>query len=166
MKSAFKITNREIAGETCDKWRREGHRIVFTNGCFDLLHQGHVQYLEQAAGFGDRLVVGINSDASTRRLKGSHRPVNSEQSRAFVMASLSCVDLVVIFEEDTPLELIRHLKPDVLVKGGDYAEDEIAGADFVKTRGGHVEIVPFAEGFSTTEIEQRIIDLHNSSNKE
>nr|MDQ3101043.1 adenylyltransferase/cytidyltransferase family protein [Bacteroidota bacterium] len=117
-------------------WRMKGDRIVFTNGCFDLLHRGHVEYLEEAAGLGDRLVIGLNSDASVRRQgKGLDRPLNDHDSRAKVLTSLRFVDAVVIFDQDTPLELIQAIGPDVLVKGGDWTEDRIVGAEYVRSYG-------------------------------
>ena len=131
-------------------WRQSGHSVGFTNGCFDILHPGHLKVLEEAKARCGRLVVGLNSDASVCRLKGENRPVNSEQARAQVLAGLSVVDAVIVFEEDTPLELIQSLQPDVLIKGGDYTEAEIVGADAVKARGGYVHIVPLLEGHSTT----------------
>jgi rfaE bifunctional protein nucleotidyltransferase chain/domain len=139
--------------------RRHGpgrsHRLVFTNGCFDLLHRGHVEYLYAARGFGDALVVGLNSDASVRRLKGEGRPVVGEEDRAVVLAGLACVDAVALFGEDTPLDLIMALSPDVLVKGGDYGEGEIVGAPEVRAAGGDVRIVPLVAGRSTTGILER-----------
>ncbi len=137
-------------------WRKAGERVVFTNGCFDILHYGHVDYLARAAGLGDRLVVGLNSDASVSRLKGAHRPIQDEQSRLHVMAALGFVDAVTLFEEDTPLELIRLLMPDVLVKGGDWRPEQIVGADLVLAAGGEVHSLPFIEGYSTTAIENKI----------
>ena len=131
-------------------WRIAGQTIAFTNGVFDLLHEGHIFSLSEAAAEGDRLVVAINSDASVKRLKGPERPLNTEQSRALIMASLVMVDAVVIFEEDTPLELIQQLLPDVMVKGGDYTPDQIAGAKEVLANGGRVVINPIIEGISTT----------------
>jgi len=136
--------------------RQRGGRVVFTNGCFDLLHRGHVHYLSQAADLGDVLVIGLNTDASVRRLKGEHRPINDETGRAEVLAALSFVDFVIPFDEDTPLELIRCLCPDVLVKGGDYLPDQVVGAGFVEGRGGQVVIIPFLPDYSTSGIEQRI----------
>ncbi|MDF1571706.1 MAG: D-glycero-beta-D-manno-heptose 1-phosphate adenylyltransferase [Bacteroidales bacterium] len=129
-----------------------GNSIVFTNGCFDLLHPGHIRVLAAASGEGDVLVVGLNSDTSVQKLKGKNRPVMDQQARAIVLAALSMVDYVVIFEEETPLELIRQLAPDVLVKGGDYREDEIVGAQFVSDRGGRTVTVPLLEGFSSTSL--------------
>ena len=137
-------------------WRKAGERIVFTNGCFDILHYGHVDYLARAAGLGDRLVVGLNSDASVSRLKGTHRPIQGEQSRLHVMAALGFVDAVTLFEEDTPLELIRLLMPDVLVKGGDWQPEQIVGSGLVLAAGGEVHSLPFIEGYSTTAIENKI----------
>ena len=133
-----------------------GKTIAFTNGIFDIIHQGHIFSLSQAAKEGDFLVIGLNSDASTKRLKGNSRPVNDEQSRAIVLASLLMVDAVVIFEEDTPRELIKKIMPDVLIKGGDYTVDQIAGAKEVIANGGRVVINPIKEGFSTSSIIQRI----------
>lgn len=134
------------------QWRVTGKTVSFTNGIFDILHRGHIFSLSQAAVEADFLVVGLNSDASTKRLKGDSRPVNDEQSRALVLASLLMVDMVVIFEEDTPLNLITALQPDVLVKGGDYTLDQIVGAKEVMAAGGKVIINPIVEGFSTTGI--------------
>ena len=131
-------------------------KIVFTNGCFDVLHYGHVHYLAQARQLGDLLVVGLNSDASVRRLKGAGRPVNPEHARAYVLAALEMVDYVCLFEEDTPYELIAAVKPDVLVKGGDYAVDNIVGSDIVKGRNGEVVVLPFVEGFSSSLIIEKL----------
>ncbi|MBV6404677.1 MAG: D-glycero-beta-D-manno-heptose 1-phosphate adenylyltransferase [Flavobacteriales bacterium] len=151
------LTDRAGAVRLAHVWRVKGDRIVFTNGCFDLLHRGHVAYLEEAAALGDRLVVGINSDASVRRLgKGPDRPLNDELSRALVVAALRCVDAVVIFEEDTPLELITAIRPDVLTKGGDWKPEQIVGADVVKAHGGSVHSLKFVEGFSTTALVERV----------
>lgn len=137
-------------------WRIRGKKIAFTNGCFDILHEGHIFSLSSAAREADFLVVGLNSDESTRGLKGPERPVNSEQSRALLLASLLMVDAVVIFNESTPLELITKLQPDVLVKGGDYQPEQIVGASEVMSWGGRVVINPLVEGFSTTGLIQRI----------
>lgn len=140
---------------------RESQRprtVVFTNGIFDLLHPGHVDVLAAARAEGDALVVGVNSDASTRRLKGEERPVRPEADRAYVLAALAAVDAVTVFDEDTPLELIRHLKPDVLVKGGDYTPETVVGADDVHSWGGRVVIVPLTAGHSTTAIINRLKD--------
>jgi rfaE bifunctional protein nucleotidyltransferase chain/domain len=135
------------------RWReRQLGRVVFTNGVFDLLHPGHVDVLLGARRAGDRLVVGVNSDASVRRLKGPERPVRTEAERAYVLAALEMVDCVVVFEQDTPLELIRELRPDVLVKGGDYTESTIVGAVDVRAWGGDVRVIPLTPGQSTTNI--------------
>ena len=134
------------------QWKFFGKTIAFTNGCFDILHEGHIYSLSQAAKEADYLVVGVNADASVKKLKGESRPVNNEHSRATILASLMIVDAVIIFEEDTPLELIKTILPDVLVKGGDYKVDDIAGAKEVIANGGRVVINPILEGFSTTSI--------------
>jgi rfaE bifunctional protein nucleotidyltransferase chain/domain len=141
----------------CNIWRLKGDRIVFTNGCFDILHRGHVEYLQEAAALGDRLVIGVNSDASVRRQgKGPDRPLNDEQSRAKVLVALRLVDAVIIFDEETPLELIKAIAPDVLAKGGDWTEDRIVGADVVKAAGGEARSLKLVEGFSTTALVERI----------
>jgi len=145
-----KVVPRSHALDLVARWRRHGLRIGFTNGCFDLLHPGHVGLLGQAKAACDRLVVGLNSDASTARLKGPRRPIQSESERAAVLASLAAVDLIVIFEEDTPMELIRELRPQLLVKGDDYRLDEVVGADFVKSIGGEVLLAKIVPGYSTT----------------
>ncbi|MCK9302507.1 MAG: D-glycero-beta-D-manno-heptose 1-phosphate adenylyltransferase [Bacteroidales bacterium] len=133
-----------------------GKKLVFTNGCFDIIHAGHTDYLYKARLLGDILVVGLNSDASVKRLKGDGRPINDQLSRASVLAAMSFVDYVIIFDENTPLNLIKALKPNVLVKGGDYIADNIVGADFVKSYGGIIEIIPFLEGYSTSSIINKI----------
>ena len=129
---------------------RQGKKVVFTNGCFDVLHLGHITYLAEARNLGDLLVVGLNSDASVRRLKGPSRPINDEHARAMVLAALQFVDFIILFEEDTPLNLIQAVCPDVLVKGGDYTLDTIVGANFVLQNGGIVTTIPFVDGYSTT----------------
>lgn len=149
-----KIVTKDFFERQADALHRQ--KIVFTNGCFDVLHYGHVHYLVQARQLGDLLVVGLNSDASVRRLKGESRPVNPEQARAFVLAALEMVDYVCLFEEDTPYELIAAVKPDVLVKGGDYAVDNIVGSDIVKGRNGDVVVLPFVEGFSSSSIIEKL----------
>ena len=149
-----KIVSRDYFREHALKLHQQ--KIVFTNGCFDVLHFGHVHYLLEAKKLGDLLVIGLNSDDSVRRLKGPSRPINSEKERAFVLAALACVDYVTLFEEDTPEELIKVVKPDVLVKGGDYALHQIVGADFVKANGGAVTTIPFVEGFSSTQIIEQL----------
>ncbi|MEZ4844817.1 MAG: D-glycero-beta-D-manno-heptose 1-phosphate adenylyltransferase [Bacteroidia bacterium] len=152
-----KIVNQESLVQKISDWKKSNLRIVFTNGCFDLLHKGHVDYLAKAADLGDVLVVGLNSDASVSRLKGKNRPIQNQDSRAAIMASLECVSAVCIFNEETPENLIQKAKPDVLVKGGDYTIETIVGADFVLSRGGMVETIPFLEGFSTSAIETKIL---------
>ena len=150
-----------------DIWKKDGQKIVFTNGCFDILHAGHIHYLEAAAEKGDKLIVAVNSDRSVTQLKGPTRPINVLNSRMYLLASLQCVDAVCSFEEDTPIDIIRQLKPDVLVKGGDYSINDIVGADDVLSDGGVVEVIPFVEGYSTTKIETRILDrLRNKKNND
>ena len=142
---------------TAAQWQKpEGRKVVFTNGCFDILHRGHATYLAQARELGDLLVVGLNTDASVRRLKGPSRPVNNQYDRAFLLASLAFVDFVILFDEDTPEQLIHQVQPDVLVKGGDYTLDNIVGADFVLQNGGAVTTIPFVDGYSTTLTLQKI----------
>ena len=139
-----------------NRWRLLNKKIVFTNGVFDILHEGHIASLGEAATYGHILIVGLNADASVKRLKGESRPVNNEGSRTLIMASLVMVDAVILFEEDTPLNLITAILPDVLVKGGDYTIDEIVGAKQVLANGGEVKIVPILEGFSTTGIIEKM----------
>jgi len=147
----------------CSRLRNEGKRIVFTNGCFDLLHAGHAQYLRRAAALGDVLLVGLNSDASVRRLKGEGRPVQRAADRAYLLASLSCVSYVTIFPEDTPARLIAEVVPHVLVKGGDWKGKEIVGSDVVRAHGGAVKTIRFLPGRSTTSILARAADLRRKS---
>ncbi len=154
-----KILTREDLRRQCNVWRTSGQRLVFTNGCFDILHTGHIDYLARAASLGNRLIVGVNSSASVSRLKGPERPLNSEANRALALAALMLVDAVCIFEEDTPLELIEVLQPDVLAKGGDYTPATIVGAGFVQSRGGEVAVIPFVEGYSTTGLIAKIRGL-------
>lgn len=139
-------------------WRFKQQRIVFTNGCFDILHAGHIHLLSQAAAFGDVLIVGLNSDSSVKGLKGENRPLQDESTRAAVLASLFYVQAVILFNDPTPLALIQQITPDVLMKGGDYTVENIVGADWVLQHGGKVEIIPLLEGYSTTAIEQRLTD--------
>jgi len=153
-----KIKSWEEVALLCDNYRSQDKKVVFTNGCFDILHSGHIQYLEQAKALGDILVLGLNSDDSVRRIKGAPRPIVSEKDRAFVVAALQCVDLVVIFEQDTPYELIRLLKPDILVKGGDWKPEDIVGADIVQAYGGKVLSLPYRLGISTTELFRKIAE--------
>ncbi|MDX2046717.1 MAG: D-glycero-beta-D-manno-heptose 1-phosphate adenylyltransferase [Chitinophagaceae bacterium] len=141
------------------RWKFLGKKIVFTNGCFDILHQGHMEVLKQAAALGDVLVVGVNSDASVKRLKGNKRPVNNEAFRSLMLASLTIVDAVSVFDEDTPLELIIALEPDILVKGGDYKPEQVAGGEQVIKNGGEVKIIPLVKGYSTTGLIDKIQQL-------
>ncbi len=150
------FTTPQILAENRMLWHAASERIVFTNGCFDLLHAGHLHYLAQARQLGDRLVIGLNSDDSVKRLKGNHRPIHDLRTRLWMLASLEVCDAVVVFEEDTPWELIQKIQPDVLVKGGDYHTADIVGADIVLAKGGKVEVLSFIAGYSTTNIEQKI----------
>jgi rfaE bifunctional protein nucleotidyltransferase chain/domain len=156
---AEKILTRDELVRQVFRWRLLGKRIVFTNGCFDILHAGHIEVLSRAAEAGNILVVGLNANASVSRLKGPQRPVNSESFRTLMMASLQIVDAVSVFEEDTPLELIEAIQPDVLVKGGDYTPETIVGADVVTSRGGQVLVVPIVQGYSTTGLIDKIRSL-------
>ena len=153
---ARKLVDLPQAVARCERWRSLGRRVVFTNGCFDLLHAGHIHLLEKARELGDVLVVALNSDPSVRRLKGPERPLTSEDDRVRVIAALDAVDLVLVFDEDTPLEPIRRLRPDVLVKGGDYSFETIVGADLVRDAGGRVETIPLVPGRSTTALVDRV----------
>lgn len=146
---------KEVAAKS-EVWKTIGEKVVFTNGCFDLIHPGHVLYLEEAKALGDKLIVGLNSDASVKRLKGASRPIQNEMARSIVMAGLESVDAVVIFDEDTPEELIKTIRPDVLVKGGDWTVDQIVGGRFVESQGGMVRSLRFEDGFSTTNIVDKI----------
>ena len=137
-------------------WKQAGEEVVFTNGCFDIIHRGHIEVLAQTADLGDRLIIGLNSDTSIQKLKGKNRPIIEEQSRAILLASLEFVDAVVIFSEDTPLKLISALLPDVLAKGGDYEIETIVGHEIVQQNGGKVKLVPFVDGFSSTTIIEKI----------
>jgi len=147
----------EPARRRLEAWRAAGERIVFTNGVFDLLHRGHVEYLEEARALGDRLVVGVNSDASVRRIKGPERPLVPDEERAEILAALACVDLAILFDEDTPERLIHEVRPDVLAKGGDWTPDRIVGREFVESLGGRVVSVPLRAGLSTTALIERIV---------
>jgi rfaE bifunctional protein nucleotidyltransferase chain/domain len=139
-----------------EAWQHAGEKVVFTNGCFDLLHRGHVDYLAKAADCGQRLIIGVNTDASVSKLKGPNRPIQDEQSRLQILASLQCVDAVILFDEETPYELIKLLQPDVLVKGSDYTPENIVGYDVVTAKGGEVKTIDFIPGFSTSSIERKI----------
>ena len=151
-----KINNKILDGNKLTAWlddcHKNGKKIVFSNGCFDILHRGHVEYLAKAASFGDVMIIGLNTDASVKRLKGPSRPLNDENARAFVLAGLEFVSAVVLFDEDTPYNLIKTVQPDILVKGSDYKPENIVGYDIVTAKGGKVVTVDLVEGFSTTGI--------------
>ena len=155
-RTADKIKDLPAAARQVAEWKQQGKRVVFTNGCFDLLHLGHVDYLEKARNLGDVLVVGLNTDDSVSRFKGPQRPIQDQVSRSRVMAALQSVDLVVFFNEDTPINLISALVPQVLVKGSDYLAENIVGADVVKKAGGEVKTIEFVPGYSTSRIVDKI----------
>lgn len=146
-----KVFDLDSISEKVNNWKSKNH-IVFTNGCFDILHLGHIDYLFKASKFGDKLIVGINTDKSIQRIKGENRPIQDEFSRTSILASLSCVDAVVLFHEDTPKQLIELIQPNTLVKGADYEVEDIVGSNFVIANGGSVETIPFLEGYSTSHI--------------
>jgi len=150
------ILNRDILENLLAIWRFKSQKIVFTNGCFDLLHLGHIDYLSKAKDLGDVLIIGINTDDSVRRLKGDTRPITNEKSRATIIASLQFVTAVVLFDEDTPYNLIQQVQPDVLVKGSDYKPEDIVGYDIVKAKGGEIVTIDFLEGYATSAIEKKI----------
>lgn len=150
------VPNRDIASQRVQAWCADGERVVFTNGCFDILHPGHVTYLHHARSLGDRLIVGINSDDSTRRLKGPTRPVNELAARMILLAGLSSTDMIVPFDEDTPIALLQRFKPDILCKGGDYSLAEVVGADEVVAWGGRVVVVDEVPGYATTSLIEKI----------
>lgn len=154
--SAGKIVSLEAAKAKVKEWQQAGSKVVFTNGCFDLIHLGHVDYLEKARQLGDKLVLGLNTDDSVSRFKGPERPLQDQHSRARVLASMQFIDLVVFFNEDTPLNLISALVPNILVKGSDYLTENIVGADVVKKAGGVVKTIDFVPGYSTTRIVEKI----------
>jgi len=149
-------TSSQTLAQLVKQWQHEGKKVVFTNGCFDLLHLGHVDYLAKAADCGNKLIIGVNTDASISNLKGPSRPIQNQQSRLQILASLQCVDAVILFDEQTPYNLIKTLEPDVLVKGSDYEPKNIVGYDVVKAKGGEVKTIDFIPGFSTSEIERKI----------
>jgi rfaE bifunctional protein nucleotidyltransferase chain/domain len=151
-----KITHLSTLQQTVAGWKQQGQKIVFTNGVFDLVHIGHLTYMAKAAELGHKLIIGLNSDASVKRLKGESRPINKQDSRALLLASLFFVDAVVVFEEDTPLNLISTLLPDILVKGGDYAIENMVGAKEVMANGGEVKTLDFVDGYSSTSIINQI----------
>lgn len=157
-----KITPRNELKATVDRLKREGKKVVFTNGCFDILHAGHTRYLREARKLGDALILALNSDSSVRSIKGPMRPIVPEAERAEVVASLDSVDYVTVFDELTPLELIEYLRPDVIVKGGDWAEKDIVGAEAVGKWGGRVAVMPEIEGASTTNIIDKVLQVYRS----
>jgi len=159
-----KIKNQKNLTKIIEGLKNEGRRIVFTNGCFDLLHVGHVRYLEGAKALGDILIIGINSDASVRGLKGPLRPILPVEERAEILSGLGCVDYVTVFDEPTPLKLVTLLQPHVLVKGGDWTREEVVGKDVVEGSGGKVVIIPFVSGSSTTTIIEAILKRHEKKN--
>lgn len=150
------IRKKEDLDCTLSQWRFKSEKIVFTNGCFDILHRGHVEYLAKAAALGSKLVIGLNTDASVKRLKGESRPINDQEARAIILSSLIFTDRIIFFEEDTPLELIRYIQPDILVKGSDYKPEDIVGYDIVKAKGGDVVTIDLTQGFSTTAILEKV----------
>lgn len=152
-----KILSEDNLNDLINEWREKNQKIVFTNGCFDLLHLGHIDYLAKAKDLGDKLIIGVNTDDSVRRLKGVYRPLQDENSRLHILAALEFVDAVILFNENTPYELIKKIQPDVLVKGADYKIEDIVGYDIVTSRGGSVKTIEYLEGYSTTSIEQRIL---------
>jgi D-beta-D-heptose 7-phosphate kinase/D-beta-D-heptose 1-phosphate adenosyltransferase len=158
--SDVKIKNLDALLAITAEERARGKKIVFTNGCFDLLHVGHVKYLQKARSFGDILILGLNSDASIRRLKGEKRPLICEEERAHILAALDCISYIVIFENDTPLELIQAIQPDILVKGGDYTLEGVVGREIVEAAGGRVELVTFVDGKSTTNIIEKVLQSY------
>ena len=160
MKELDKIHNKIISFDNIQKqvlkWREENKKIVFTNGCFDIIHRGHVDYLSKAKDLGDILIIGLNTDQSVRNIKGNTRPIQDENSRAIILASMQFVDAIVFFSEPTPYTLIKEIQPDILVKGADYKKEDIVGYDIVSQRGGKVETIEFIEGYSTSNIERKI----------
>jgi len=151
-----KIYNLDCLTTQVEQWKATGNKVVFTNGCFDIIHRGHIEVLARTANLGDKLIIGLNSDQSIQKLKGKDRPIVDEQSRAILLAALSFVDAIVLFSEDTPLKLIGALLPDVLAKGGDYEIETIVGHEIVQQNGGKVKLVPFLDGFSSTTIIDKI----------
>ncbi|WP_096736830.1 D-glycero-beta-D-manno-heptose 1-phosphate adenylyltransferase [Brachyspira sp. G79] len=147
-----KLIERSMLNNVLSEYRKENKKIVFTNGCFDILHRGHVQYLQKARELGDLLVLGLNSDNSVKRLKGNDRPINNETDRAIILSALECINYISIFDEDTPLELIKIVKPDILVKGGDYKIEDVVGREFAK----ETVLIDFVDGYSTTNIIKKI----------
>ena len=161
--SDVKIKNADVLTTLIGEARTKGKKVVFTNGCFDLLHAGHVKYLQAARRLGDILVLGLNSDASVRRLKGEKRPLIAEEERAHILAALDCIDYVCLFDEDTPLQLISAIRPDVLVKGGDYKPEGVVGRDLVESYGGRVELIDFVDGKSTSGIIEKVLERYTDA---
>ncbi len=151
-----KIQDWDKLENSVKEWQSKGKKVVFTNGCFDLLHYGHIHYLAEARDLGDKLIVAMNSAASVKRLKGEHRPINDELTRQYLLAALEFVDAVVVFEEDDPFNLIKLIMPDILVKGGDWHPHQIIGSDVVLANGGKVQSLPYIDGYSTTNLEKKI----------
>jgi len=151
-----KIYNLDALTNLVEQWKLTGNKVVFTNGCFDIIHRGHIEVLARTADLGDKLIIGLNSDQSIQKLKGKNRPIIDEESRAVLLAALSFVDAIVLFSEDSPLKLISALSPDVLAKGGDYEIETIVGHEIVQQNGGEVKLVPFVYGFSSTNIIEKI----------
>lgn len=159
-----KIKNQTAIKKTVDRVKEEGKKVVFTNGCFDILHQGHIRYLSEAKKCGDFLIIGLNSDRSVRNIKGKNRPLLPEGARAELLAALCFVDGVVIFDEEDPLAIIKYLQPQVLVKGADWTEEDIIGAELMKEIGGEIRRIPVVPGISTSDIIRRIVDLYSVRN--
>ena len=156
-KLSEKLHTKESLKAILNEWNSQSKEVVFTNGCFDILHRGHVEYLCHARDLGDKLILGLNTDASVKRLgKSPERPINSEQTRATILAALECVDAIILFDEDTPLELIDFMQPDILVKGSDYKAEDIVGYDIVKAKGGKIITIQLIDGFSTTKLIEKM----------
>ncbi len=153
---ASKLLSKNSLLEKLKLWNDANEKIVFTNGCFDIIHQGHIDYLAKAADLGTKLIIGVNTDASVSKLKGKHRPIQDEKSRLLILASFEFTDVVILFDEETPYELIKLIQPDVLVKGSDYKAENIVGYDIVTAKGGEVKTLDFLDGFSTSAIEKKI----------
>ena len=153
---ASKLHSKNSLIEKLKLWNDSNEKIVFTNGCFDIIHQGHIDYLAKAADLGTKLIIGVNTDASVSKLKGKHRPIQDEKSRLLILASFEFTDAVILFDEETPYELIKMIQPDVLVKGSDYKAENIVGYDIVTAKGGEVKTLDFLDGFSTSAIEKKI----------
>ena len=153
-----KIISIDEIGNRVRSWREDSQKLVFTNGCFDILHSGHMRYLQTAAGFGDILLLGLNSDSSIKKIKGPRRPIMTQDDRAYLLSAIEAIDCIVIFDEDTPAKLIQTVSPDVLVKGGEYLPEDVVGYDTVTENGGYVKIVPYVEGKSTSGIVNSILE--------